>query len=148
METLKEGDTAMRLAMVLALVLLSGTPGVSQSGVVNAASRQKSATSGKQLYETHCGVCHGADAKGGGPYAPQLKTWPPDLTTLAKRNGGTFPAMRINETIDGEFDKSPHGSREMPIWGPVFRNDAHGHEDNAQLRIKNLVKYIESLQEK
>lgn len=131
------------LAAALALAALSGMA-VAQT---EAAAPAKP-VSGKQLYENHCALCHGVDAKGGGPYAPQLKTWPPDLTTLAKKNGGVFPALRVAETIDGSFDKSSHGSREMPIWGPVFRSLATGHADNAALRIKSLVKHLESVQEK
>ena len=105
--------------------------------------------SGKQLYVSYCAMCHGTDAKGGGPFSTQLKVWPPDLTQLAKKNNGTYPVMRVSERVDGEFGtSSAHGSREMPIWGPVFRSMAHGHNDNAQLRINSVVKYLESLQQK
>ena len=117
-----------------------------------AAGQQNSSPagpmSGKQLYASYCGLCHGADAKGGGPFSPQLKVWPPDLTQLAKKNGGTFPSLHIAEIIGGEFDKPSHGSREMPVWGPVFRSMAHGRKDSAQRRIDSLVKYLESLQQK
>jgi mono/diheme cytochrome c family protein len=115
-----------------------GTPAPAKDG----------AFSGKQLYVADCAVCHGNDAKGGGAFSPQLKTWPPDLTVLAKKNNGVFPAMHVSEVIDGEFEKPAHGSREMPVWGPVFRSLAHGHNDSAQLRINRLVKYLESLQQK
>ena len=104
--------------------------------------------SGKQLYTSYCALCHGADGKGGGPFSPQLKVWPPDLTQLAKKNHGVYPEMRVTEAIDGEFGKPSHGSAEMPIWGPVFRSMAHGHKDSAQFRISSLVKYVESMQEK
>jgi mono/diheme cytochrome c family protein len=104
--------------------------------------------SGKQLYISYCSMCHGTDAKGGGPFSPQLKVWPPDLTQLARKNNGTYPAMRVAESIDGEFGKPSHGSREMPIWGPVFRSMAHGHQDSAQVRISNVVKYLETRQQK
>lgn len=114
----------------------------------SAAAAKNEMLSGKQLYVSDCALCHGGDAKGGGPFSPQLKTWPPDLTQLAKKNNGVFPAMHLSEVIDGEFEKPAHGSREMPVWGPVFRSMAHGHDDSAQLRINRLVKYLESLQQK
>lgn len=103
---------------------------------------------GKRLYSSYCGMCHGVDGKGGGPFSPQLKTWPPDLTQLKSRNNGLFPSLHIAEVIDGEFDRPAHGSKEMPVWGPVFRSMAHGRKDSSQRRIDNLVRYIESLQQK
>jgi mono/diheme cytochrome c family protein len=118
------------------------------AGKKNAAPGTSEPLSGKQLYSAHCAQCHGTDAKGGGAFAPQLKVWPPDLTQLARNNHGVFPKMRVAQWIDGESDKPAHGSREMPIWGPIFRSMAHGRKDSAQLRINNLVKYLESLQEK
>ena len=104
--------------------------------------------SGKQLYNSYCALCHGSDAKGGGPFSPQLKIWPPDLTQLAKKNKGVFPEMHVEEAIDGEFGKPSHGTSEMPIWGPVFRSMAHGQKDSARVRIRTLLKYLESIQEK
>jgi mono/diheme cytochrome c family protein len=104
--------------------------------------------SGKQLFTSYCALCHGTDAKGGGPFSPQLKVWPPDLTILAKKNNGVFPTLHVSEIIDGEFDKPAHGSKEMPVWGPVFRSLAQGKKDSAQRRITSLVKYLESLQQK
>ncbi len=140
----------MRHTVTAALsVLLLGILGVGQQTTAGAKVPSKAEPlSGKQLYISYCSMCHGGDAKGGGPFSPQLKVWPPDLTQLAKKNNGTYPAMRVAESIDGEFGKPSHGSREMPIWGPVFRSMAHGHDDSAQVRIDNVVKYLESLQQK
>jgi hypothetical protein len=42
---------------------------------------------------------------------------PADITTLSKRNGGTFPINRVYEIIDGRQEIKAHGPREMPIWG-------------------------------
>jgi mono/diheme cytochrome c family protein len=136
---------------VLVVLLFSALAVGQQAGAEtkSAAPSKNEPISGKQLYVSYCAMCHGTDAKGGGPFSPQLKVWPPDLTQLAKKNNGTYPAMHVAEMIDGEFSKgSAHGSREMPIWGPVFRSMAHGHNDSAQLRIGNVVKYVESLQQK
>lgn len=136
---------------VLVILVFSVFAAGQQSGgeTKTAAPEKSEPMSGKQLYVSYCAMCHGTDAKGGGPFSPQLKAWPPDLTQLAKKNNGTYPAMRVSEMVDGEFGKtSAHGSREMPIWGPVFRSMAHGHNDNAQFRINSVVKYVESLQQK
>jgi mono/diheme cytochrome c family protein len=143
----------MRHAIIGVLVILvcsalaAGQQSASETK--SAAPAKNEPISGRQLYVSYCAMCHGTDAKGGGPFSPQLKAWPPDLTQLSKKNNGTYPAMRVSEMIDGEFDKpQAHGSREMPIWGPVFRSMAHGHNDSAQLRISAVVKYLESLQQK
>jgi mono/diheme cytochrome c family protein len=138
------------LGSVLIILFLTALAAAQQDRIPkkNAASGKSDSISGKQLYSSYCAMCHGADAKGGGPFSTQLKAWPPDLTQFTKKNNGVFPSMHLSEVIDGEFDKPVHGSKEMPIWGPVFRSMAHGHNDSAQLRINNLVKYLESLQQK
>ena len=135
---------------VLVILVFSALAVGQQTGAeTKTAPAKNEPISGKQLYVSSCAMCHGTDAKGGGPFSPQLKVWPLDLTQLAKKNNGTYPAMHVSEMVDGEFGKaSAHGSREMPIWGPVFRSMAHGHNDNAQLRINSIVKYVESLQQK
>jgi mono/diheme cytochrome c family protein len=136
---------------VLAILLFSALTAGQQTRAEtkSAAPAKNEPISGKQLYISYCAMCHGTDAKGGGPFSPQLKVWPPDLTQLEKKNNGTFPAMRVSEMIDGEFGRaSAHGSREMPIWGPVFRSMAHGHSDSAQVKINNVVKYLELQQQK
>src|ERR1700683_1638348 len=46
---------------------------------------------GPDLFRVYCAVCHGSDAKGNGPLASGLKAKVPDLTVLAKTNGGQFP---------------------------------------------------------
>lgn len=104
--------------------------------------------SGPKLYQAYCAVCHGNDAKGTGLAAATLKTWPADLTTISKRHGGLFPTLHVAEKIEGEDMVAAHGSREMPIWGPVFRSMAHGHSDSARVRMENLLTYLESIQEK
>ena len=140
-----------QLQAVLVIFLLSALAAGQQAGAETkgVAPSKVEPISGKQLYTAYCAMCHGTDAKGGGPFSTQLKVWPPDLTQLAKKNNGTYPEMRVSEVIDGEFGRlAAHGSREMPIWGPAFRSMAHGHSDSAQARINNVVKYLESLQQK
>ena len=52
--------------------------------------------------------------------APALKATVPDLTVIAKNNGGKFPVARVRRIIMGEGMIASHGSREMPVWGPIF----------------------------
>ncbi len=134
------------LSWAVVILMLGLMAGAQESGKAAPASAEP--VSGKQLYNAYCALCHGPDGKGGGPFSPQLKVWPPDLTQLLKKNHGVYPEMRVSEAIDGEFGKPSHGTSEMPIWGPVFRSMAHGRKDSAQVRINSLVKYIESIQDK
>jgi mono/diheme cytochrome c family protein len=102
---------------------------------------------GPDLYRAHCAVCHGSDGKGDGPLAPALKTKPADLTVLAKNNGGKFPAERVGKFISGDEVPVSHGSREMPVWGPIF-HQIENDRDFGNVRVQNLVKYLESVQQK
>lgn len=138
--------------LLLISVTVSACVVVAQPGGAPASSNPSftaiDPTSGKQLYASYCALCHGPDGKGGGPFSPQLKVWPPDLTGLLTGNHGVFPAMRVAAVIDGEFARPSHGSAEMPIWGPVFRSMAHGRKDSARVRIDSLVRYLEAIQQK
>ena len=105
------------------------------------------ALDGPTLFVTYCAVCHGKAADGRGPMAATLKSHVPNLTDIAKRNGGTFPFARVAKSIDGtdSFGGLGHGTKEMPIWGPLF-SQVSSDQDFGKVRIHNLTKYIESLQ--
>jgi mono/diheme cytochrome c family protein len=107
-----------------------------------------SPASGKEMYTSYCAVCHGMDGKGGGPAASALKTPPADLTMLSKNNGGEFPALKVASILRGTSELPAHGSKEMPVWGPLFRRMSGGHEGELQQRVANLTHYVESLQAK
>jgi hypothetical protein len=73
---------------------------------------------------------------------------PPDLTRIAARNGGTFPRARVEAFVTGDQDLPPaHGSKEMPVWGPIFRGLDPNDRSNP-VRIANIVDYIASIQAK
>ena len=105
-------------------------------------------TSGKEMYDSYCASCHGQDGKGDGPAAPALKMPVTDLTTLAAKNGGVFPAAHVASVIKGESMTPAHGSKTMPVWGPIFMSISGHSTADVQLRIRNLTNYLQSLQGK
>jgi mono/diheme cytochrome c family protein len=97
------------------------------------------------MFQTYCAVCHGKDAKGGGPAAPALTKAPADLTRIAARNGGTFPDTRVRRFIEGLDEVAAHGTRDMPMWGGLFRSL---DQNTAALRVVALSDYLKTLQVK
>lgn len=117
----------------------------------SAVHAQNELDLGKMEYESSCASCHGTTAKGDGSLQRYLVKAPSDLTTLAKRNGGIFPSQRVWATIDGRADSDigPHGAREMPVWGRLYRADNNPpYEQTTSNRIGVLVDYLSRLQER
>jgi mono/diheme cytochrome c family protein len=139
----------IRAGVLLAsLTLSAATMMAQQTKMKMAPVRQTSATSGKEMFNSYCAACHGRDAKGDGPAAAALKVPPPDLTTLSQRHGGQFPADYVQGVIKFGAENYPaHGTKDMPIWGPVLGSLSGGENSPiVALRIRNLTQYIESLQ--
>lgn len=109
---------------------------------------------GKREFESKCAVCHGIDGKGSGPFAEQLKTRLPDLTLLARHNGGIFPVNRTYEIIEGAA--KGHGTRAMPVWGVEYTVQAaealpdmpYNQAVFVRTRIMALLEYMNQLQVK
>jgi mono/diheme cytochrome c family protein len=88
----------------------------------------ESIAAGQKLYQKHCKFCHGADAKGNGPMAPE----------------GTHPPNLIG-------DKLAHGSSEGEIFvvirdgiGPKY--DMKGFKSKLTApEMWNIVNYLRSL---
>ncbi|HWQ53508.1 MAG TPA: cytochrome c [Bryobacteraceae bacterium] len=118
---------------------------VACAGFAQQAGRP-SPSSGPAMYRAYCASCHGVSGKGDGPAATALKRQPADLTALAGRHGGRFPSVRVFQSIEGDASIAAHGSREMPVWGAVFRQIGGSDEAAVKLRVRNLVRYIESIQ--
>jgi mono/diheme cytochrome c family protein len=102
---------------------------------------------GVDIFRAYCASCHGIDATGNGPAAPALTAKVPDLTTIAQRNGGVFPAARVRKIINGEEAVISHGSRAMPIWGPIF-HQVEEDRDYGDVRLRNITEYLRSIQRK
>jgi mono/diheme cytochrome c family protein len=111
---------------------------------------------GKREYDSNCASCHGLTGKGDGPYKPYLTKSPPDLTVLAKNNGGVFPMWRVYAVIDGREVVPGHGGRDMPIWGTDYSVKAaeayldvpYPPEAYVRTRILALAEYLSRLQVK
>ena len=135
-----------------ALVVLCGAMlawGQDQAtSVKHTTIKPTSPSSGKEMYLNYCAVCHGKDGKGAGPAAEALKTPPTDLTLLSQKNGGKFPAAHVSTVIRGEGSVSAHGSKDMPVWGPLFRKLDQGDTGVYEMRVANITKFLETLQAK
>lgn len=120
-----------------------------QPEVKQTPIKQTSAASGKEMFDQYCAACHGTDGKGNGPAAPAMKAPPTDLTQLAKKNGGKYPSNQVSSVLKfGTGAAGSHGSKDMPVWGPLLRSLDKYHDEIVQQRVANIVSYIESLQAK
>ena len=136
--------------LVVAILFFSIVPPQAQSQskeVKKEPVQTTSPNSGSEMFHSYCAPCHGADGKGDGPAATSLKNPPANLTQLAKKNGGRFPADHVTTVLRNGVSGA-HGSSDMPIWGPLF-SQVSGHDDAlVQMRISNLVRYLETIQAK
>lgn len=110
---------------------------------------------GKMEYESHCAICHGENGRGSGEMRKFLTKAPTDLTTMTKRSGGAFPNQLAWEIIDGRTEVGPHGTRSMPVWGRVYRQEALSEPGAAtqpewyvRNRIVALLDYLSRIQER
>jgi mono/diheme cytochrome c family protein len=139
------------LLLCLAFAMLYISRGVSGAKTQEGAESQQQyqqlirSLEGPDLFRAYCASCHGVDGKGHGPVAPALKATVPDLTVISKNNGGVFPVARVRRIILGEGMIVSHGSREMPVWGPIF-HQIEEDVDRGNVRVENLVKYLQSIQ--
>ena len=143
-----------------ALVLLSGFIVAERAGLAQPPQKRVPTVEtvpctaimsivGKDNYASYCATCHGMDARGDGPAAPAMKKLVPDLRMIASRHGGKFDRIDVETMIEGTNRTLAHGSTDMPIWGEAFRYPRNGSsKEQATLRIKNLVTYLESIQVK
>jgi mono/diheme cytochrome c family protein len=129
--------------------LLEATAGWRLAGALlfGAAASHAAEPTGDQLFAAHCASCHGADGEGGGPAANTIKIAPPNLRTLAKRNGGQFPRDAVESYIDGRKDVEAHRDRLMPVWGDFLQMPSDKDaQESVRRRIAALADFIERLQ--
>lgn len=145
-----------RRGLVVTVALFAATMiGVGLTAMAAAFAQQEagevySTFNGRQTYKTFCVNCHGVDAKGDGYLADSLKVKPTDLTALARKSGGEFPADRVKASIDGRVSVKGHGMREMPVWGDAFvwpEDDSPERRAQVKQRIGELVAFLATIQE-
>jgi mono/diheme cytochrome c family protein len=130
------------IALIIAALLLL-------IAAVAARAQDYSGYSGAQLYARFCASCHGDKGFGDGVVASSFNIAVPDLTRIAKRQGGVYPAEKVRQIIDGRAPLRPHGTRDMPVWGYEFyaQNEAKAEAlKRTDETIARLADYVESLQ--
>lgn len=138
-------------ALPLLLILLaSAAPAAETTGQTPLPSGLELQL-GESDFRIYCATCHGVDGTGTGPVADFLTLQPADLTQLARKAGGKFPADMLARIIDGRAEVKAHGPRDMPVWGDYFAAEKAGasksaKEQDVAARIEALVVYLQSLQ--
>lgn len=129
-------------------LLLLTSPGLVLCALYSGATGADK-DAGKQMYLQYCASCHGADGRGNGPVAKQLKIKATDLTLLRKKEKGIFPLDDVMATIDGRRIVKGHGERNMPVWGEVFltENEKKKYPElTSLLKAKIIAEYVATLQ--
>lgn len=134
---------------LLAMAIL--TAGTGAGSATRATAQPLSEVVGADLYAYYCASCHGTEGKGNGPMAAYLTVKVPDLTTLARRNGGKFPLGEVVDMIDGTARPPGHGGP-MPVFSSVFTRELDPETDgisaviDQQGRILTLARFVGALQ--
>ncbi|HEY1241323.1 MAG TPA: c-type cytochrome [Bryobacteraceae bacterium] len=133
----------MLKAVTIALVLCGA---MAAQQIKKVAVQPTLAGDGPAMFKEYCATCHGVEGRGNGPAMNATKKRPADLTQLARKNGGTFPDVHVMNYITGYDVVAAHGTRDMPVWGTLFRSLDPDSEGVAKLRVKVLAEYIKTLQ--
>jgi mono/diheme cytochrome c family protein len=132
-ETEDIGDMNRLFALTVATLVLSSAASLSlaqqtQKPNANAAVKNpvpvtpQSIASGKALFAKNCRFCHGEDAKGNGPQAPE-GTHPPDLTDDTWDHGSSDAEIFavIKDGIGPKYDMKGNNSKMTPqeMWNII-----------------------------
>jgi mono/diheme cytochrome c family protein len=157
-------DRASVTALVLVVLCLVPSDAAPQPAVKKVPMRPTASVAGDEVYKAYCENCHGEDLKGHGPDAAGLRVPPPDLTTIALRNGGKFSPGAVRDQIlrwnevprtmrdfadkvhteqTGEVTEAAHV---MPAFGPIFAKLYPQEVRDREVRISNLIAHIKKKQ--
>ena len=136
----------MRLVLALAVALGFGL----LAGCTEEAGRFGGSESGSQLFAQNCAACHGADGRAEGGVAAGLEQAPADLTLIAERNGGRFPADDVLAKIHGYGGPGHFGDMpdfaDLEAGGTVMWETQNGQKIATPRALVALVSYLEGLQ--
>jgi mono/diheme cytochrome c family protein len=138
------GIMVRRVLVGVAVMSLWAAVAHAQPQVKKEAIKPVAASNADAMFQSYCAACHGKSAKGDGPAAAALKKAPADLTRISARNGGKFPDVMVKRYIEGLDEVAAHGSRDMPMWGSLFRDL---DRNTAQIRVQALNDYLKGLQQ-
>lgn len=133
-----------RVLVGVAVFSLWAAAAHAQPQIKKEAIKPVAASDAAAMFQSYCAACHGKAAKGDGPAAAALKKAPADLTKISARNGGTYPEVQVKRYIEGLDEVPSHGSRDMPMWGELFRALSR---DTAQIRVQALSDYLKGIQQ-
>lgn len=141
----------MRVTVLAAIALLAASASIAlaqqKPKIEQGPIARIPITDAREMFVSYCSPCHGKEGRGDGPAAAALKRAPADLTKISARNGGTFPDTRVKRYIEGADEVEAHGTRDMPMWGPLFRALSSGDRSAAALRVQALADYLRRLQQ-
>jgi len=123
---------------------------VGMAGLAACLAPMPKTPTGAEDFAAYCAVCHGAGGRGDGEMAAMLDRRPADLTRLARRKDGEFPATRVMAKIWG-YTGGQNGTAVMPNFGPLLAGETvpydggDGIETPTPLRLVQLADYVKSL---
>ncbi len=106
---------------------------------------------GAALFAQYCAGCHGVSGRGDGPAAAGLSPRPANLTTLARRNGGTFPRLAVLGKVYGYSGVGRAATGAMPEFGALLEGRSVVVETEPGIftptpeRLVALVEHVERL---
>ena len=100
----------------------------------------------------NCVSCHGVDGKGDGPAAVRLSTKPADLTKIAARRDGMWPALEVMEILSG-YSRNTLPREDMPVIVDILDHEmsefdpGNGEPFLMPTKLIEIANYLEALQD-
>ncbi len=148
MSRIEHSMTKRLLTMAVVGLALAGITFADQTRRIVIPADRTAPNNGQQMYTSYCAPCHGMNGKGQGPAATAINPRPSDLTLLMRKNHGKYPDTHVVAVLEFGAEGSAHSSAMMPVWGPILGNMNRSNIQDKQLRISNLARYLETIQER